>query len=105
VAELADRYGPPPVEVENLVAVAQFRVLANRAGLTEVVQVGKRVRFHPVELPESRRIRLTRLYRGAVVKPATRQILVPMPGERSQPIGGAEVLDWASRLVDAVLLD
>jgi transcription-repair coupling factor (superfamily II helicase) len=105
VAELADRYGPPPVEVENLVAVAQFRVLAKRAGLTEVVQVGKRVRFHPVELPESRRIRLTRLYRGAVVKPATRQILVPMPGERSQPIGGAEVLDWASRLVDAVLLD
>lgn len=105
VAELADRYGPLPEEVANLISVARFRVLAKRAGLAEVVQAGRRVRLHPVELLESRRIRLTRLYRGAVVKPATRQILVPMPSEGGTPISGAQALDWASRLVETVLLD
>lgn len=105
VAELADRYGPLPQEVDNLVAVARFRVLAKRAGLTEVVQAGSRVRFHPVELLESRRIRLTRLYRGAVVKPTTRQVLVPMPSESGTQISGAKALDWASGVVRAVLLD
>jgi transcription-repair coupling factor (superfamily II helicase) len=105
VAELNDRYGPLPPEANTLVDVARFRVVAKRAGLSEVVQAGNRVRFHPVELPDSRQIRLSRLYRGSVVKPATRQILVPLPTDGGKPISGAQVLDWASRLVKTVLLD
>ena len=104
VAELTDRYGTPPRSVTNLVAVAQFRLLAQAAGLTEVVLAGTRVRFHPLELPESRRIRLTRLYKGAVVKPATRQVLVPLPSEESSR-SGPELLDWAGRLIKTVVLD
>src|SRR5690606_10398712 len=34
--ELRDRYGPPPEPVENLFAVARFRLLARSLGLTEV---------------------------------------------------------------------
>ncbi|MDZ7578478.1 MAG: transcription-repair coupling factor, partial [Candidatus Nanopelagicales bacterium] len=101
-SELADRYGKFPAEMDNLVAVATLRVLARGAGLSEILQVGGRVRLHPVELPESRRVRLARLYKGSIVKPATRQILVPLP----TGVGGQEsaVLAWAVRLVKTVLL-
>ena len=40
-AELVDRYGAPPVAVENLLEVARFRVHARRAGLTEVSGAGQ----------------------------------------------------------------
>ncbi|MFP5334076.1 MAG: transcription-repair coupling factor, partial [Actinomycetes bacterium] len=52
-AELVDRYGEPPEPVENLLAVARFRVLARSAGLTEITVQGNHVRFAPVELRES----------------------------------------------------
>jgi len=106
-AELTDRYGAPPTPVENLLAVARFRILARRAGLTEVTQQGNHVRFAPVELPDSGQLRLNRLYRGSLVKPAVRTILVPRPMTKpvaGQPLRDAEVLRWASDLIEAVLL-
>jgi transcription-repair coupling factor (superfamily II helicase) len=106
-AELVDRYGPPPTPVENLLEVARFRVLARRAGLTEVTAQGNHIRFAPVELPDSAQMRLTRLYRGSLVKPAVRTILVPRPMTRpvgGQPVRDAAVLKWAGDLVEAVLL-
>ena len=45
---------PLPEPVENLLAVAAFRVKARAAGLTEVSLQGKNVRFAPIELPERR---------------------------------------------------
>ncbi|MEZ5115300.1 MAG: transcription-repair coupling factor [Candidatus Nanopelagicales bacterium] len=106
--ELVDRYGPMPAPVESLLAVARFRVHARRAGLDEVVLAGSSVRFHPVELPESRTLRLTRLYPRTVVKPAVRTILVPRPTTArvgGQPLRDTALLDWAREVVDAVLLD
>jgi transcription-repair coupling factor (superfamily II helicase) len=104
-AELVDRYGPVPRPVTDLIALARLRILAQRAGLDEVVAMGGRVRFHPVELPESRRVRLARLHRGSVVKPTTRQILVPLPLVQRQPITGSPVLDWAAQVIDTVILN
>ena len=91
VAELADRYGPLPPEAQNLVAVARFRLLARACGLQEVVAAGERVRLYPVELPDSRRVRLNRLYPGAIYKAPTRQVLVPMPD--------GDALEWATDLL------
>jgi len=79
VEELTDRYGQIPEPVQNLLAVARFRIHARRAGVTEVVAQGNFIRLTPVELPDSRAMRLTRLYPGSLVKPATRTILVPRP--------------------------
>ena len=106
-AELLDRYGPLPAAVEALLSVARFRVLARQAGLTEVILQGSLVRFHPVQLPESGQMRLTRLYPRTLVKPAVRTIMVPRPA--TAPLGGTplrdtELLDWAAELVRAVLL-
>jgi len=107
-AELIDRYGALPEPAERLLDVARFRLLARRAGLSEVALQGSLVRFGPVALPESGQVRLERLYPGAVVKPATSTILVPRPSTArvgGQPLRDAPLLDWAVELIRAVLLD
>lgn len=106
-AELLDRYGPIPAPVESLLAVARFRVLARRAGLTEVVAQGQGVKFHPVELPESRQMRLMRLYPRTLVKPTIRTIIVPRPATAligGQPLRDMELLNWAADLIRVTLL-
>lgn len=107
--ELVDRYGAPPPPVETLLEVARLRTVARAAGITDIALQGQMVRFAPVEdLRESQQLRLTRVYRGTIIKPALRQILVPVP--KTAPVGGKplrdkEILDWAGQLVQTVLLD
>ena len=107
--ELVDRYGAPPPAVETLLQVARLRTVARAAGITDIGVQGQMVRFAPVEnLRESQQLRLTRVYRGTIIKPALRQILVPMP--KTAPVGGRplrdkDILDWAGQLVQTVLLD
>ena len=103
--ELLDRYGTLPEPVEKLLLVARFRVLAQQAGLAEVVLQGAKVRFHPVELPESGQMRLNRLYPGTIIKPALRTILIPRPMTATvggQPVIGIDLLEWAISVVDVV---
>jgi transcription-repair coupling factor (superfamily II helicase) len=101
-AELADRYGDLPVEVANLMAVARFRLLARSAGLTEIVSQGNFVRFGPAKLPESRVLRLQRLYPRSVFKESAALVLVPRP--MSSTIGGDQIrdsklLEWCGRII------
>jgi len=106
--ELVDRFGALPETVERLLAVAALRNLARRAGLSEIVVQGRGVRLAPVELPESRMLRLTRLYPGTVVKPAVRTILVPQPSTArvgGTPLRDDALLGWVDELVRNVLLD
>jgi transcription-repair coupling factor (superfamily II helicase) len=107
-AELEDRYGAPPEIVENLVHVARFRSHARSAGLTEVGVQGNHVRFGPVKLADWQRARLNRVYPKSLVKDAAGTILVPRP--TTAPIGGkplrdVELLAWAKKVIDDVLLD
>ena len=104
-AELADRYGPPPAAVDNLLAVARFRLLARSAGLTEIVSQGNFVRFGPVQLVESRRLRLQRLYPRSVVKDAAKIALVPRPMSSqigADPVRDAALLTWCTKVVTEV---
>jgi transcription-repair coupling factor (superfamily II helicase) len=106
-AELLDRYGPMPEVVSNLLEVARFRLLARRAGLTEVSAQGNVVRFGPLDLPDSARVRLGRLYPGSTVKAAVRTVLVPRPATArigGQPLRDTAVLRWASEFVEAIAL-
>ena len=117
--ELADRYGPPPTPVLNLLEVARLRERARRAGLTDITLQSSHVRFAPVELPESREVRVQRLYPRTVLKPAVRTMLVPVPkavpghqqgtGRQpsvaplgAQPLRDQELLTWCRELVEAV---
>jgi len=89
-AELTNSYGPPPRAVLNLLEVARLRARARRVGLTDIAQQGNHIRFAPVELPDSRAVRVQRLYPRTLLKPAVRTMLVPVPkaGARSGSHGG-----------------
>ena len=114
-SELTDRYGPPPEPVLGLLAVARLRWQARRAGLTDITQQGSHIRFAPVELPDSRQVRVQRLYPKTVLKPTVRTMLVPVPRSAPGARPGApappgapllrdqELLAWCARLVEAVL--
>ncbi|MEV0584228.1 transcription-repair coupling factor [Nonomuraea sp. NPDC050310] len=106
--ELTDRYGKPPVQVENLLAVARFRINARRAGLTDVVLQGANIKFSPVVLKESQQVRLQRLYKSAIHKQAAETLLVPVP--KTKPVGGQplrdlDLLKWCGDLVEAMFLE
>ncbi len=104
--ELQDRYGALPPEAQTLVHVARFRVHCREAGITEVIAQGNGIRLHPVELPESAQMRLTRLYPRTTLKPAVRTIIVPRPTAGTAigapPIKDGELLTWADELVGVI---
>ncbi|WP_243058708.1 transcription-repair coupling factor [Nocardioides sp. SR21] len=104
--ELQDRYGDPPQEVSSLLLVARFRARARKAGVGEVTIAGKNVRFAPVDLPESRVVRLNRMYPKSIVKAPVSTILVPRPQTAvvgGRPITGIALLEWARQVIDSVI--
>ena len=105
--ELSDRYGPPPEPVLNLLEVARLRAAARRAGLTDITAAGQHIRFTPVVLPDSREVRVQRLYPKTVLKPAVRTMLVPVPRAAvgKPPLRDAELLAWCAEVIQSVLSD
>jgi transcription-repair coupling factor (superfamily II helicase) len=106
--ELADRYGPPPEPVLNLLEVARLRAAARRAGLTDITAAGNHIRFAPVVLPDSRQVRVQRLYPKTVLKPTVRTMLVPVPRTAAvggQPLRDTELLAWCREVIRSVLAD
>ncbi|WP_299052656.1 transcription-repair coupling factor [uncultured Nocardioides sp.] len=104
--ELVDRYGEPPMEVASLLFVARFRARARQAGITEAGVQGKYVRFAPVSLPESRAVRLQRLYPKSLLKTANDVLLVPRPQTKpvaGSPLSGPALLEWARSVLDTVV--
>ncbi|RCS65324.1 transcription-repair coupling factor [Brachybacterium alimentarium] len=105
-AELTDRYGTPPAPVEVLLDVARFRIDARSAGIDEVQAQGKMIRFAHLEVPDSAAMRMKRLYPGTMLKPATRQVLVPRP--MTSRFGGTELrdhelLEWAREVMRTLI--
>jgi transcription-repair coupling factor (superfamily II helicase) len=106
VAEMRDRYGEPPLPVANLLAVARFRFLARSYGLTDVSLQGKHVRFGPLRLPDSKQMRLKRLYPESVYKVAADTVSLPRPSTRrvgGEPMRDTQLLEWAAELLKTVL--
>ncbi|MEU8000114.1 transcription-repair coupling factor [Catellatospora sp. NPDC049111] len=106
VAELTDRYGEPPAPVANLVAVAKLRMTARAYGLTEISLQGKHVRFGPLELADSKQLRLKRYHPDSVYKTANSQVSVPTPMNRrvgGEPLRDQALLDWCAQLLKDVL--
>ncbi len=105
--ELSDRYGQPPEPVLNLLEVARLRAKARRAGLTDITAAGQHIRFTPVVLPDSRQVRVQRMYPKTVLKPAVRTMLVPVPKAAAggPPLRDAELLAWCGEVIQSVLSD
>ncbi|KAA9393749.1 transcription-repair coupling factor [Kocuria coralli] len=108
--ELQDRYGELPEPARLLLDVARLRIKARAAGLVDVAVQGPNIRFSPVTLPESRQMRLKRMYPGAKYLPVPNSghhvALVPKP--KTARIGGKDLVDgailtWADEVITAVI--
>ncbi|MBF6171240.1 transcription-repair coupling factor [Nocardia blacklockiae] len=92
VEELVDRYGPLPVEVGRLVSVAKLRLLCREYGLTEVGVSGTTLKLSPLQLPDSKQLRLKRLYPNATYRPTTSIVQLPLPRVEDS-VGAARLRD------------
>ena len=108
--ELHDRYGALPEPVENLLQVAVLRREARGAGIHEITALGPKLRVVSGEpLPESRQMRLKRVYPGSThTQPKgldTWLTLVPRP--KTLPVGGVDLIDgpmleWCSKFINSI---
>ena len=103
-AEWEDRYGPLPMPVERLVAVARLKSLCVERGITEVVVARgpglggpeHLARCSPVDLPLSRQTRVARPHRHARYKQGPRQLHLPLHT-------GTDVPDLATQLSELLV--
>jgi transcription-repair coupling factor (superfamily II helicase) len=91
-AELVDRYGEPlPEPVKGLFQVATLRATMMAAGVIEAATVARKLRIRPIELSESRQVRLQRLIPQAEWRPGNQTLLIP---ERMLP--KEDVVPWVT---------
>jgi len=106
--ELLDRFGELPHEAQSLLRVAQLRAFAKSLGVREVVAAGKYLRISPLALPESKQLRLNRLFPGSLYKTASNTVMIAIPraaawtptAEGSAVIGDTSLLEWAAKSLD-----
>ncbi len=96
--ELTDRYGEPPEQVRHLVAVSRLRRAAQKAGLSEVVVMGDKLRVAPADLADSIQVRLQRMYPGSRYLAAGAVVIVPLPPEPTDE----QLIEWAGGLLTAI---
>lgn len=101
--ELRDRYGAPPDEVERLIAVSRLRRLAVKAGLGELVVFGKTLKLSPVELTDSKKLRLARMYPGSKLIEASHSLAIPMLEARDGTApSDDEIVVWVRGILEAL---
>ncbi|MFM7139853.1 MAG: TRCF domain-containing protein, partial [Actinomycetes bacterium] len=106
--ELLDRFGKFTKPVEILLKVSKLRVLARKVGVSEIVQQAKSIRISPLDLPDSRIIRINRNYPGTQVRATVRSILVPAPTTalvNGQVLKNEEIIDWVTNLINDLFED
>lgn len=108
--ELEDRYGKLPQPAQLLLEVARLRIKARACGLVDVAVQGPHIRFGPVELPESRQLRLQRMYPGSkyLAVPNTEHHVVLVPKPKTTRVGGKDLADdavlaWASEVITQII--
>ena len=94
--ELADRYGDLPAPVLALLRVSQLRRTAQKAGLSDVVVMGSNLRLVGRELPDSKQLRLQRMYPGSKWWGQTRTAQVPLPKDASDD----DLISWVGQVLE-----
>jgi transcription-repair coupling factor (superfamily II helicase) len=102
IDELTDRYGEPPAQVQNLIAVSRLRQRAQRVGLSELVAMGSNLRAAPANLPDSLQARLRRMYPGGKYLAQANALIVPMPEKHGEKLADAELIAWVGQFLDAL---
>ena len=87
-AEWVDRFGPIPEPAAALIQVAHLRAECVRAGVTDVTVTknpalsggGLVASISPVTLPQSKQMRLERLYKGSTYRDGDRELRLKVAG-------------------------
>ena len=95
--ELADRFGPLPQPLENLVALQHARIRLGEAGARAVTIRQGRLSVTPIDLDDERRTRLAAELPQARYEPGRELVSLPVPDD------GAERLPVVVRAADALL--
>jgi transcription-repair coupling factor (superfamily II helicase) len=77
--EWEDRYGPIPEPAAALLTVGYLRAECHRLGIRDVSIATNQARLAPLQLKTSAELRLQRIARGAILKPDSQQLVVPVP--------------------------
>jgi len=101
--EMVDRFGELPDEANLLLDVAELRAYAKSLGIREVVLAGKYVRISPITLPESKQLKLNRLYPSSLYKTQSSTVMVTIPraaawtpaAQKSENMGDTSLLAFA----------
>ena len=107
--ELIDRFGPLPEPVIALIQVAVLRASARKLGIHEMIQQGKNLRISPIKLPESKQLKLQRVYPGSMYKSGTNVALIALPAKQWSPLGESSklrdtsVIAWATSVLQELL--
>ena len=108
--ELLDRFGPLPDPVISLIQVATLRASARKSGIREMIQQGKSLRISPIKLPESKQLKMQRLYPGSMYKSATNVALVALPAKEWAPLGersklrDTSIIAWATSVLQELAI-
>jgi transcription-repair coupling factor (superfamily II helicase) len=103
-AEWLDRFGPVPDPAAALLQVAHLRAECVRTGVREITVTkspalsggGLLATISPITLPQSRQMRLARLYKGATYRAEQHELRLPVKG------GAALAEDLVAALVELV---
>ncbi|MFD1714364.1 transcription-repair coupling factor [Amnibacterium flavum] len=102
--EMTDRYGQPPAEVLRLIAVSRLRRTAQRAGLSEVVIVGPNLRVSPADLPDSRQVRMQRMYPKSRILTQSGTALIPVPVTGGEHPADDDLVGWVRDVMDSIFV-
>ncbi|MDX1619839.1 MAG: TRCF domain-containing protein, partial [Nitriliruptorales bacterium] len=92
-AELQDRFGALPPPADRLLTLAALKAAVRRWGLTEITITPRdQLRVAPVELSQSKLVRLERLWPDATYKPDLGVLLIPRPRR-----GAEDVVAWTAK--------
>ncbi len=72
-------------------SVAKLRLLCREYGLEEVAVTGTQLKIAPMQLPDSKQLRLKRMYSAAQYRATTGMIQMPLP--RTGGVGSDRVRD------------
>jgi transcription-repair coupling factor (superfamily II helicase) len=103
LAELEDRYGKAPEQVQNLIEVTELRQIANRVGLKDVNFLTAVARIQPVELSESEQVKLSRAYVGLKYLQSANSLQLPIPKSADgDVVSGKELISFAREVFDVI---
>ncbi|WP_034646553.1 transcription-repair coupling factor [Corynebacterium sputi] len=101
--ELRDRYGEPPVEVLRLATMSRLRIICREFKVREVSASGQHISIAPMQLADSKQVRLKRLYPGSTYRAASGTVNVPVPREgrglRAKPVRDVALVQWVANFL------